>query len=102
MATRGRVSFYTHREFLLPGVFVPSLRQIGAGRDVLNPEGAVCRANRVVTHHMPVFVIVLLLVNVSNLFGPPMGDGKVGLGLSALVAYFLFAGVTFWLDRKRV
>ena len=83
MATRGRVSFYTHREFLLPEVLVPSLQHLGAGRDVLNPEGAACRANGVVTHHMPVFVIVLLLVNLSNLFGPPMGDGKVCLVLSA-------------------
>ena len=50
---------------------------------------------------MPVFVIFLLLVNVSNLFGPPMGDSKMALGLSALTAYFLFAGVAFWLDSKR-
>ncbi len=50
---------------------------------------------------MPVFVIFLLLVNVSNLFGPPMGDSKMALVLSALTAYFLFAGVAFWLDSKR-
>ena len=51
---------------------------------------------------MPVFVIFLLLVNMSNLFGPPMGDSKMALVLSALTAYFLFAGVAFWLDSKRV
>ncbi len=48
-----------------------------------------------------VFVSFLLLVNMSNLFGPPMGDSKVALVLSALIAYFLFAGVAFWLDSKR-
>ncbi len=51
---------------------------------------------------MPVFVIFLLLVNISNLFGPPMGDSKMALVLSALTAYLLLAAVAFWLDRKRV
>jgi hypothetical protein len=50
---------------------------------------------------MPVLVIFLLLVNISNLFGSPMGDSKTALVLSALTAYFLFAGVAFWLDSKR-
>jgi hypothetical protein len=50
---------------------------------------------------MAVFVVVLLLVNVPNIFGP-LGDGsKVALALSALAAYFVFAGIAFWLDRQR-
>jgi hypothetical protein len=50
---------------------------------------------------MPVFVGFLLLVNVSNIFGAPMVDSKLGLSIFALSAYFLFAAVAFWLDRKR-
>jgi hypothetical protein len=49
-----------------------------------------------------VFVGVLLLVNVANIFGPLQDDSKVVLAISALGAYFLFAAVAFWLDRKRV
>jgi hypothetical protein len=50
---------------------------------------------------MSVFVVLLLSVNVVNIFGPPMGDSKLGLGVSALTFYFLFAAVAFWLDTKR-
>ncbi len=50
---------------------------------------------------MSVFVAVLLLVNISNLFGAPMGDSKPALAIAALSSYFLFAAVAFWLDRKR-
>jgi hypothetical protein len=50
---------------------------------------------------MGVFVILLLLVNVVNIFGPPMGDGKLGLAISALTSYLVFAAVAFWLDTKR-
>jgi hypothetical protein len=50
---------------------------------------------------MGVFVGFLLLVNVSNIFGPPMVDSKLGLAIFALSSYFLFAAVAFWLDRKR-
>jgi membrane-bound metal-dependent hydrolase YbcI (DUF457 family) len=51
---------------------------------------------------MIVFVVILLLVNIVNVFGPLQGDSKVVLAASALGAYFLFAAVAFWLDRKRV
>lgn len=50
---------------------------------------------------MSVFVAVLLLVNISNLFGAPMGDSKPALAIAALSSYFPFAAVAFWLDRKR-
>jgi len=50
---------------------------------------------------MGVFVIFLLLVNIANIFGPLQGDSKVALAVSALVAYFLFAAIAYWLDRKR-
>lgn len=47
------------------------------------------------------FVILLLLLNVVNIFGPLMGDSKLALAISALTSYFLFAAVAFWLDRRR-
>lgn len=50
---------------------------------------------------MGTFVIMLLLVNAINIFGPPVGDSKISLAISALVMYFLFAGLAHWLDRKR-
>jgi len=47
------------------------------------------------------FVLILLLVNAVNIFGPPFGDSKVSLAISALVMYFVFAGIAHWLDGKR-
>ncbi len=46
-------------------------------------------------------VVILLLVNAVNIFGPPFGDRNVSLAISALVMYFLFAGAAHWLDEKR-
>jgi len=50
---------------------------------------------------MCIFVMILLLVNAVNIFGPPFGDSKVSLAISALVMYFVFAGAAHWLDGKR-
>jgi hypothetical protein len=51
---------------------------------------------------MAIFVIFMLIVNANNIFGPPFGDNVTVLSWIALVMYFLFAGVAFWLDTKRV
>jgi len=58
-------------------------------------------ASRTGKYGMSVFVVFLLLVNVVNIFGPLGDDSKVTLAVSALTAYFVFAGVAFWLDKKR-
>ncbi|MGD8323927.1 MAG: hypothetical protein PVF50_06130 [Gammaproteobacteria bacterium] len=50
---------------------------------------------------MSVFVVVLLMVNIVNVFGPLQGDSKLALAITALSSYFLFAAVAFWLDRYR-
>ena len=50
---------------------------------------------------MAVFVGLLLLINISNIFGGLMSDSKIGLAVFALSSYFLFAAAAFWLDRKR-
>jgi hypothetical protein len=46
-------------------------------------------------------VLILLLINAINIFGPPFGDDKLSLAISALAMYFLFAGAAHWLDGKR-
>jgi membrane-bound metal-dependent hydrolase YbcI (DUF457 family) len=50
---------------------------------------------------MIVLVVLMLLINASNIFGPPFGSDVVTMSVSALVMYFAFAGAAFWLDRKR-
>ncbi len=50
---------------------------------------------------MSVFIALLLLINIVNIYGPPPQGGKVEMAVSAMVAYFLFAGVALWLDKKR-
>lgn len=50
---------------------------------------------------MTVFVVILLLVNIVNVFGPLQSQSKIALAVSALAAYFLFAAIAFWLDKKR-
>lgn len=48
------------------------------------------------------FVALLLVVNIVNVFGPLTSDSKVAMAGSALGAYFAFAAIAFWLDKKRV
>jgi membrane-bound metal-dependent hydrolase YbcI (DUF457 family) len=50
---------------------------------------------------MTVFVVLLILMNIANIFGPLTDDSKVVMAVSALAAYVLFAAVAFWLDKKR-
>ena len=47
------------------------------------------------------FVGFLLLVNYLNYYVLPPNHDIVGLTISALVSYFLFAGLAFWVDTKR-
>lgn len=50
---------------------------------------------------MIIFVAFMLIINVNNIFGPPFGSDVLTMSVSALVMYLLFAGIAFWLDRKR-
>jgi hypothetical protein len=50
---------------------------------------------------MGIFVVFMLLINIGNVFGPLQSDSKLALAVFALVAYFLFAAIAFWLDKKR-
>jgi len=51
---------------------------------------------------MIIFVVLMLIINANNIFGPPLGSDVVTMAISALLMYFIFAGVAFWLDRKRI
>ncbi|MEW6991136.1 hypothetical protein AADZ91_10640 [Colwelliaceae bacterium 6441] len=51
----------------------------------------------------PAFVILLLAINVVNIFGPlSVEDNKTSTAISAMVAYCLFSIIAFWLDKKRI
>jgi hypothetical protein len=52
---------------------------------------------------MPIYVALLLLLNVFNLFQPPAAPGSnlSALAIPALVMYAVFAALAFWLDGKR-
>ena len=50
---------------------------------------------------MVVLIMILLLVNVVNVFGPPFGTSTVSLAVSAMAMYFIFAGVAHLLDECR-
>ncbi len=52
---------------------------------------------------MIIFVILLLAINVINIFGPlSLEDTNVSTAISAIVAYLLFAALALWLDKKRI
>lgn len=52
---------------------------------------------------MTFFVIVLLGINVVNIFGPLSSeDTNISTAISAIIAYSVFAIIAFWLDKKRV
>jgi len=50
---------------------------------------------------MGVFVLILILLNAVNLFGPPIYESKLALATSSLAMYFAFAAVAYWLNGKR-
>ena len=49
---------------------------------------------------MPVFIVLLVLINLGNLFGPPP-ENFTGIFTFAMASYLAFAGLAFWLDRRR-
>ncbi len=58
------------------------------------------RDARVARFGMPIFVAVLVALNVYNIFGPPPAD-FMAVFVPAMASYLGFAGVAFWLDRSR-
>lgn len=52
---------------------------------------------------MVAFVVILLLINILNIFGPlSVEDTNISTAISAIVAYCVFAMIAYWLDKKRV
>lgn len=50
---------------------------------------------------MILFVIFMLGLNTNIIFGPPLSTNLSTMSVSVLVLYFFFAGIAFWLDKKR-
>lgn len=50
---------------------------------------------------MPLFALILTLVNVQTYFGPPPPTPQIGAIFNE-VCYLLFTAIAIWLDRKRV
>jgi hypothetical protein len=48
------------------------------------------------------FVVFMLLLNYLNLYVLPKNDDINALTISALLSYFVFAGIAHWIDKKRV
>jgi len=60
------------------------------------------RKTRLTIYGLPLFVIILLLINLINIFGPlSASDNAESVALSATFAYFVFAGLAHWLDINR-
>lgn len=52
---------------------------------------------------MLIFVLLLLMVNVLNIFGPLSPDEtKESVATSGVIAYFIFAGIVYLLEKKRI
>ena len=49
-----------------------------------------------------IFVAFLIAISYLNLYVLPVNDEIVSLTISALFAYFLFAGIAYYIDKKRV
>lgn len=49
---------------------------------------------------MPIFCVLLLIVNAGNIFGPPPPSPAM-TAIAAEVSYFALAGIAYWLDKKR-
>lgn len=57
-------------------------------------------ASRAVRSGMMIFGLVMLAVQALVFFGPPPPSDKA-VAVMALVSYFVFAGIAYWLERKR-
>ncbi len=49
-----------------------------------------------------IFVIFLIFLNYINLYILPANEDLSSLTTSALISYFLFAGIAFYIDKRRV
>lgn len=48
------------------------------------------------------FVVFLVLINYLNMYVLPQNDDLIALTTSALLSYFLLAGIAWWVDKGRV
>ena len=62
--------------------------------------GSTTAKSRFGRYGVAVFGLVMLVIQLSSLFGPPPPSPQA-LALVMLVCYFGFAGIAFWLEGKR-
>jgi hypothetical protein len=63
--------------------------------------GSTTARSRFGKYGVVVFGLVMLVIQVSSVFGPPPRSPQA-LALVMLVCYFGFAGIAFWLEGKRL
>ena len=52
---------------------------------------------------MPVFVFLLLMFNIVNIFGPlSVEDTNENIAVTSIIVYFVLALIAYWLDKKRM
>jgi hypothetical protein len=62
--------------------------------------GATHAKNAVGRWGMIVLVVLLIVIEIGNVYGPPPPSLKV-MAISGEIAFLVFAGVAAWLDRMR-
>ena len=93
-----KVGFGLWNNALLTYLFEAVLIIAGLVFYMKNTQGST----KVAKYGMPIFVIFLLLVNIANIFGPlSPEDDTFTTALAAIIAYFAFAAIAYWLDRNR-
>jgi hypothetical protein len=70
---------------------------VGLGLYLKSTEGTTF----VGKYGMIIFVVLMILINIGIIFGPPFGTDIITVSISGLLMYFIFTGVAFGLDRKR-
>ena len=57
--------------------------------------------SKLAKYGMPIFIAILLLLNIVNIFGPlSPEDTNESVAISAIFAYFIFAAIAHWLDKS--
>jgi len=51
---------------------------------------------------MIIFVVLMIIINVNNVFGPPMANDTTTMSVLGLLMHFVFSACAFWLDKKRI
>lgn len=69
----------------------------------VNISKVKAKVNRIIGKYgMPIFVVLLLLINLVNIFGPLSADEtNESVAITSVITYFVLALIAYWLDKKR-